>query len=75
MIASEAIVGVGIRDKIKVQRRRERGVMGHVSNWLHDHNWDGVNNQKTDWRLFLIITLVAMAAYVLIMLMFPGSTH
>jgi hypothetical protein len=49
--------------------------MGHVSDWLYDHHWDGVNNQKTDWRLFLLIALVAVAVYVLIMLMFPGSTH
>jgi anti-sigma-K factor RskA len=49
--------------------------MGHVSNWLHDHHWDAVNNQKADWRIFLLVALVAVAVFVLIMLMFPGSTY
>ena len=49
--------------------------MGHLGNWLHDHDWGNANNGKKDWWLFLLIALVAMVAFVLIMLMFPRLTH
>jgi type IV secretory pathway component VirB8 len=49
--------------------------MGHVSNWFHDHHWNAEKNQKTDWRFFLLIALVAVASFVLIILMFPVSMY
>ena len=49
--------------------------MGHVSNWLHDHHWDTIDNQKADWRFVLLVALVAIVAFIAIMLLFLGSTY
>ena len=54
---------------------RKRGVMGHIGTWLHDHHWDALDNQKADWRVVLLVALVAVVVFVAIMLLFPGSTH
>jgi hypothetical protein len=58
-----------------VSRRRKRGVMGHLSTWLHDHHWDAIDNQKVDWRIVLLVSLVAIVVFIAIMLLFPGSTY
>jgi len=63
--------------KYKYVRGRKRGVMGRVSNWLHDHSFHHENlvgfraTQKTMWETVLLVILVATVVFAVIELMSP----
>ena len=63
--------------KYKYARGRKRGVMGRVSNWLHDHSFHHEDlvgfraTQKTMWEMVLLVMLVATVVFAVIELMSP----